>query len=90
MGNKPTIKPLNKRIIVRPLEVEAQTSSGIIIPDTSQEKPEKGVVVEAGESILVSNGETVIFSKYGYDPIKVEGEELYVISEGSLLAKYEN
>lgn len=94
------ITPLNDRVVVRPLTAEelgTTSPSGIIIPDTvSKEKPEQGVVVAVGEGkwnedgdaripLTVKLGDKVVFSKYGYDEIKVNGTEYYIVSESSIL-----
>lgn len=98
-GDKAAIKfkPLGDRVVVKPLTAEelgTKTASGIIIPDTAQEKPEQGVVVAAGEGkydngslvpMTVSVGERVLFSKYGFDTVKLDGVEYYVISESNIL-----
>lgn len=96
-----TIKPLADRVVVRPLTEEesgTKSASGIIIPDTvSKEKPEEGVVVAVGEGkwdedgekripMSVKEGDRVVFSKYGYDEVKVGDKEYYIVSESSLLA----
>jgi chaperonin GroES len=93
--------PLHDRVIVRQLtEAEAGTQNafGIIIPDTvSKEKPEQGIVVATGPGkwdedgerripMSVEVGDKVVFSKYGYDEVKVAGEEYYIVSEGNILA----
>ncbi len=95
------IRPLGDRILVRPLteaELGTTSPSGIIIPDTaSKEKPEQGVVVAVGEGkwnedgdkrlpIGVAKGDRVMFSKYGYDEVKVGNEEYYIVSESNILA----
>lgn len=95
------ITPLGDRCVVRPLsDVEAGTvsASGIIIPDTvSKEKPEQGVVVAVGSGkwdedgekripLDVKEGDRIVFSKYGYDEIKVNDAEYYIVSESSILA----
>ena len=94
------IVPLADRVVVRPLtEDEAGTTSpsGIIIPDTAKkEKPEQGVVVAVGpgkfaddgktrQDMSVSVGDRVVFSKFGYDEVKVEDNEYYIVSESSIL-----
>ncbi len=94
------IKPLGDRVIVRPLtdnEAGTKSPSGIIIPDTAKkEKPEEGVVIavgagkwdEDGEKRIpmeVKAGDRVVFSKYGYDEIKIEGKEYFIVSENSIL-----
>jgi chaperonin GroES len=95
------IKPLGDRCVVRPLtdqEAGTVSASGIIIPDSvSKEKPEQGVVVAVGEgkwnedgdkkiAMTVKIGDKVVFSKYGYDEIKVDEKEYYIVSESSILA----
>lgn len=91
------IRPLGDRIVVAPATKEEKTSaSGIIIPDTAdKEKPAKGKVVAAGPGryddgalvpMSVKVGDTVLFSKYGYDEVKVDGVEYYILPETSVLA----
>jgi chaperonin GroES len=94
------VVPLNDRVVLKPLSAEEMgttTASGIIIPDSAQEKPEQGTVVAVGPGkwneegdtrvpMSVSVGNRVLFSKYGYDTIKIEGVEYYVISESNILA----
>lgn len=94
------IRPLNDKVIVRPLtqDEEGTTSaSGIIIPDSAKkEKPEQGIVIavgpgkfdEDGEKRIpldVKEGDRVVFSKYGYDEVKYEGKEYFIVAEGSIL-----
>jgi len=96
---KKNIIPLGDRVLVKPFsEKESKkTSSGIIIPETiDKEKPEQGKIIAVGKGkmtddgkvlpIQVKVGDSVIFSKYGPDEIKVEGEEYYVLSESNILA----
>jgi chaperonin GroES len=100
-GNGSNITPLGDRVVVRPLteeEMGTKSASGIIIPDTvSKEKPEQGIVVavglgkwdEDGEKRVpldVKVGDRVVFSKYGYDEVKVGDKEYFVVSESSVLA----
>jgi len=93
-----TIRPLGDRVVVRSLtdeEAGTKSASGIIIPDTvSKEKPEQGVVVAAGPGKFddgkrvpmdVKAGDRIIFSKYGYDEVKVGGKDYYIVSESSIL-----
>jgi chaperonin GroES len=93
------IEPMNDRIVVRPLsesETGTRSPSGIIIPDTvSKEKPEQGIVVALGPGkyedgkrtpIMLSVGDRILFSKYGYDEVKVGGQEYFIVSEASVLA----
>jgi chaperonin GroES len=96
-NKKPTITPLGDRVLVKPLEKETKTASGIIIPDTvSKEKPDQGKVIAIGAGkindagtlipLSVKKGDTVIFSKYSPDEVTVAGEAYYIISESSILA----
>ena len=91
------IQPLGDRVVVAPAEKEEKVSaSGIIIPDTvDKEKPAKGKVVAVGPGkyddgelvpMQVKVGQTVLFSKYGYDEVKVDGKEYYILSESQILA----
>lgn len=89
--------PLGDRVLVRPLsQEEGQTTSfGIIIPDTAKEKPETGTVVAVGPGkvgddndvvpVGVSVGDTIMFNKYGYDEIKIQGVEYFIVSEQNIL-----
>jgi len=96
---KKNIIPLGDRVLIKPFsENESKkTASGIIIPETiDKEKPEHGKVIAVGKGkttddgkvlpVQVKVGETVIFSKYGPDEIKVDGEEYYMLSESNILA----
>jgi len=99
-ATKMSIAPLADRVLVKPLsedELSSTTSpSGIIIPDTvDKEKPAQGKVVAVGpgkfddgnrEPMTVKVGDKVVFSKYGYDEVKYEGEEYYILSESNILA----
>jgi chaperonin GroES len=95
------LKPLGDRLIVRAIEEEETTASGIVLPDTAKEKPQKGLVLavglgrydEDGEKRIpldVAEGDQVLYSKYGGTEIKVEGEELLVLRESDVLAKIES
>ncbi len=92
------IKPLGDRVLIRPSEGDDEKSpAGIIIPDTARtEKPERGTVVAVGEGkrtdrgdmlpLRVKEGDTVVFSKYGYDELKIDDVEYYIIAESNILA----
>lgn len=94
------LTPLNDRVVVKPLSAEEMgttTASGIIIPDSAKEKPEQGTVVAVGPGkwnedgdmrvpISVSVGDRVMFSKYGFDEVKIAGVTYYVIGESNILA----
>lgn len=93
------IMPLGDRVLIKPFtadEVEKKNDFGIIIPETvSKERPEQGRVIAVGEGryedgklvpIKVKVGDKVIFSKYGFDEVKVDNDELYILKEDSILA----
>ena len=91
------IRPLQDRILVKRIEAEEKTSGGIIIPDTAKEKPQEGTVVavgpgrwdEDGEKRIpldVSEGDVVIYSKYGGTDIKLGSDEYVLLSEKEILA----
>lgn len=92
------IKPLGDRILLKPLTEDEinTTASGIIIPDTvSKEKPEQGTVIAVGEGrwddgkrvpMSVKVGDKVVFSRYGYEEVKLGGEEYYILKEENILA----
>ncbi|SCX07062.1 co-chaperone GroES [Candidatus Aquiluna sp. UB-MaderosW2red] len=91
-----SIKPLEDRIVVRPVEAEQKTASGLVIPDTAKEKPQEAEVVavgpgrfnESGDRIPVdvAVGDLVIFSKYGGTELKYDGQEYLVLSARDVLA----
>jgi chaperonin GroES len=92
------LKPLGDRLIVRAIEEEEATAGGILLPDTAKEKPQKGKVMAVGDGKIsedtgkripldVSEGDEVLYSKYGGTEIKVEGEDLLVLRESDVLAK---
>jgi chaperonin GroES len=92
------LKPLGDRLIVKPIEEEETTASGIVLPDTAKEKPQKGQVVAVGDGkwdedgekripLDVAEGDEVLYSKYGGTEVTVEGDELLVLRESDVLAK---
>jgi chaperonin GroES len=92
------LKPLGDRLIVKAVEEEETTQSGIVLPDTAKEKPQKGKVLAVGDGawdedgekripLDVSEGDEVVYSKYGGTEIVVEGEDLLVLRESDVLAK---
>ena len=91
-----SLTPLGDRIVVRSIEAEQVTSSGLVIPDTAQERPQRGVVVAVGSGRLedgkrvpleVAEGDEVIYSKYGGTEISIDGEDLLILRESDVLAK---
>jgi chaperonin GroES len=91
------LKPLGDRLIVKAVEEEETTASGIVLPDTAKEKPQKGKVLAVGDGKLddsgqripldVAEGDEVLYSKYGGTEIKVDGDDLLVLRESDVLAK---
>ena len=91
-----TIKPLEDRVLVLPLEAEQTTASGLVIPDTAKEKPQEGKVVATGPGrtddngkripLAVSEGAVVIFSKYGATEVTYDGKEYLLLAARDLLA----
>ncbi len=90
------LRPLGDRVVIRPVKREEVTKSGIVLPDTAQEKPQRGVIVAKGNGRLLDNGtvvaidlsegDEVLYAKYAGTEFKVEDEELLVISEKDILA----
>jgi chaperonin GroES len=90
------LKPLGDRLVVKPLEEEEITSSGIILPETAKEKPQKGEVLAVGPgardedgkriAMEVSQGDKVLFAKYAGTEIKMDGEKLLILRESDILA----
>ena len=91
------LQPLADRVVVRPIEREEKTKTGIYLPDTAKEKPQEGEVVavgpgrksEDGEIIAmdVKVGDIVVYTKYGGTEIKINDEELIILRESDILAK---
>ena len=92
------LKPLGDRLIVQAIEEDETTASGIVLPDTAKEKPQKGKVLAVGEGkwdedgdkripLDVTEGDEVLYSKYGGTEVEVEGEDLLVLRESDVLAK---
>ena len=85
------IKPLADRVLVEPAAAETTTASGIIIPDTAQEKPQKGTIVAIGsgkidEPMTVKVGDTVLYGKYSGTELKLEGKDFLIMREADILA----
>jgi len=86
-----TIKPLADRVLVEPAAAETKTSSGIIIPDTAKEKPQKGTVVAVGPGtqenpMTVKVGDQVLYGKYAGTELQYEGKDYLIMKENDLLA----
>ncbi len=92
-----TIKPLEDRIVVKPVELEQTTASGLVIPDTAKEKPQEGEVVSVGAGrfddkgekripLEISVGDKVLYSKYGGTEVKYDDTEYLILSARDVLA----
>ena len=94
------LQPLGDRVVVQPAEREETTKSGIVIPDTAKEKPQRGSIIAVGKGrrdddgdripMDVSIGDTVLFAKYAGTEFKFEDEEYLILSEKDILAKVED
>lgn len=92
------LQPLGDRVVVQPSKEEEVTKGGIILPDTAKEKPQRGVIIAVGPGRLdeegkripmeVKKGDKVIYSKYAGSEIKQDDEEVLILRESDILAKY--
>lgn len=90
------LRPLHDRVIVKRLDQETKTASGIVIPDAAAEKPDQGTVLAVGNGKILEDGkvrpldvkvgDTILFGKYSGQTVKVEGEELLVMREEDIMA----
>ncbi len=93
---KVSIKPLMGYVLVEPFEAESKTASGIILPESAQEKPAQGTVISVGDDMVLENGKVlkasvkpgdkVVYKKWGGDEIKVDGKELKLVKFDDLMA----
>jgi len=93
------LRPLDDRVIVQPAKAEEVTKSGIVLPDTAQEKPQRGTVLAVGPGKLKDDGtraavdvkvdDTVIYSKYGGTDVKIEGEDYKILRADDIYAVVE-
>jgi chaperonin GroES len=89
--SKVNIKPLADRVLVEPAAAEEKTASGLYIPDTAKEKPQKGTVVAVGsgkkdEPLTVKVGDTVLYGKYAGTELSVDGQEYLIMREADIFA----
>ena len=94
------LKPMGDRVVIRPVEQEDQTKSGLFLPETAKEKPQQGTVIAAGPGSRKENGERValdvqvndlvLYAKYGGTTIKIDGQEYLILKESEVLAIVEN
>ncbi len=93
------IRPLHDRVVVRRLDEETMSAGGIVLPDTASEKPSQGEVLAVGPGKLLENGnlhapgvqvgDKVIFGQYGGSTVKIDGEELLILSESEIFGVLE-
>jgi Co-chaperonin GroES (HSP10) len=90
------LKPLGDRVIVQGIEAEEVTASGIVLPDTAKEKPQRGKVLAVGDGrwdegkripLDVAIGDEIIYSKYGGTEVKIDGDDYLILAEHDILAK---
>jgi chaperonin GroES len=90
------LKPLGSRVVVEPVEQEERTASGIVLPETAKEKPQKGSVLSVGPGdrndkgeripMDIKVGDTILFAKYGGTEIKIDSKKLLILRESDVLA----
>lgn len=95
-----SIRPLGDKVVVKRAKAESQTKSGIYLPETAKEKPQRATVVAVGDGKLLDNGkrapfqvkkgDSILISKWGGTELKVEDEELLIMSEDEILAVVED
>jgi chaperonin GroES len=94
---KTKLRPLDDRVVVKPVEAEERTAGGIVLPDTAKEKPQRGKVISIGPGKLLDNGQRgslsiaigdeVIYGKYSGTDIEIEGDDVKILRETDILAK---
>ena len=85
------IKPLADRVLIQPMEAEQKTASGIIIPDTAKEKPQRGTIIAVGpgtkeEKMEVKAGDVVLYGKYAGTEITIDGTDYLIMKQSDILA----
>lgn len=93
------INPLDDRVVVTPLEAEAKTAGGVILPDAAREKPQQGKVVAVGPGrtlddgkravMALKKGDTVVYGRYSGTDVKVDGKDYKILRENEILAKFD-
>ena len=94
-----SLRPLDDRVVLKVLDAEEKTAGGILLPDSAQEKPQRGKVTAVGDGRLgkdgkrmkldVKRGDVVLFGKYAGSDVQVDGEDLKILRESEILAKVE-
>ena len=97
MKKEISLRPLDDRVVVEPVEAEETTAGGIVLPDTAKEKPQRGVVLAVGPGRLLDSGDRgelsvqvgdeVIYGKYAGSDVEVDGREVKILRESDILAK---
>ena len=92
-----SIRPLEDRVVVEPVNAEEKTTGGILLPDTAQQKPQRGKVVAVGPgkfrddgkrtALSVKTGDEILYGKYSGNDVEVDGKELKILRESDILAK---
>ena len=92
------VKPMEDRVIIKPLDAEDKTAGGIIIPDNAKEKPQKGTIVAVGPGkisdqgkkieMTVKKGDTVLYGKYSGTEVKIDTEDYLIVRESDILATF--
>ena len=95
-----SLKPLRDKVVVERSEAEERTAGGIVLPDTAKDKPKQGTVVAVGSGRVLDNGDVrklevkkgdkVLFGGYAGSEVKIDGQELLILSESEILAVIEN
>ncbi len=98
--SKLTVEPLDDRVVVKPLEAEEKTAGGIVLPDTAQEKPQRGKVIAVGPgrqldsgeraTVDVAVGDVILYGKYSGTDVKIAGEDRLILRESDILAKLQD
>lgn len=88
MKNNPVIQPLGENVLIEPMKADAKTASGIVLPDTSEEKTQEGTVIAIGDDkkIKVRKGQKIIYSKYSGNEIKAGEKEYLLVKNEDILA----
>lgn len=90
--SEPKIQPLGTRVLIKPLDQESKTASGLYIPETAKEKPQTGIVIAVGDSedVCLEVNDKVLFPKYTGTEFKIDGEEYLLMECNDVLAKFLN
>ncbi len=94
---EPTVRPLDDRIVVEPVEAEEKTTGGILLPDSAKQRPQRGIVISTGPgklldngeraSVCVSKGDEVIYGRYAGSDVQIGTKDLKILRESDVLAK---